>query len=275
MKLGTATSVLFQHALQDAIPLVARAGYDGMDIWGGRPHAYRHDLSPLELTRLRQQMTDHNLSVSSFMPAFYRYPHSLSSPNPKVRADSIDYMRICIDNAAVLGAGIVLIVPDLSLHGQPREASLGRMIESLDEVAQYAAGHPMKLGVEILYYDETDYVNSADDALHIIHTLGYDNLGVVLDSGTLNLSKEPIEELFGKLGSLILQIHVNDNMGKQHQQNLIPGEGTYDFAGLIRYLKQIGYSGFLSAELTKEYSSDPEPALRTTAERLRAWIAAA
>jgi protein FrlC len=275
MKLGTATSVLFQHALQDAIPLVARAGYEGMDIWGGRPHAYRHDLSPLELTRLREQMNDHNLSVSSFMPAFYRYPHSLSSPNPKVRADSIDYMRICIDNAAVLGAGIVLVVPDLSLHGQSRENSLGRMLESLDEVAQYAAPYPLKLGVEILYFDETDYVNSADDALHIIQQLGYDNLGVVLDSGTLNLSKEPIEDLFGKLGSLILQIHVNDNMGRQHQQNLIPGEGTYDFAGLIRYLKQIGYSGFLSAELTKEYSSDPEPALRTTAERLRAWIAAA
>jgi sugar phosphate isomerase/epimerase len=45
MKLGTATSVLYQYTLQDAIPLIARAGYEGVDIWGGRPHAYRRDLS--------------------------------------------------------------------------------------------------------------------------------------------------------------------------------------------------------------------------------------
>jgi protein FrlC len=275
MRLGTATSVLFQHALEDAIPIAARAGYDGLDIWGGRPHVYRHDFSPDELKHIRQKMADHNLAVSSFMPAFYRYPHSLSNPNPRVREDSIDYMRICIDNAAVLGAGIVLVVPDLGLKGQPREASLGRMMDSMDAVARYAADYPLKLGIEILYYDETDYVNSADDALYIIHQLGHDNLGAVLDTGTLNLSKEPIQDIYAKLGRLMLQIHVNDNAGHHHQQNLIPGEGTFDFAALIRYLKQIGYAGFLSAELSKEYSDDPEPALRTTAERLRGWITAA
>jgi protein FrlC len=273
MNLGTATSVLYQYTIQDAVALVARAGYDGVDIWGGRPHVYRQDLSADELKDLRKQIERLGLTVSSFMPAFYRYPHSLSNPNPRVREDSIQYMRDCIDNAALLGAKIVLVVPDLSLHGQSREDSLGRMMEGIDIVARYASGTDLKLGIEVLYYDETDLVNSADDARAIIEQLGHDNLGVVLDTGTLNLSKEPPEEILAKLGDRVLQVHVNDNDGGREQQNLIPGDGTYDFRALIRVLKEHNFEGFLSAELSKGYAPEAEAALRTTAERLRAWMA--
>ena len=159
MKLGTATSVLYLYAIEDAIPIISKIGFDGVDIWGGRPHVYRQDLSVAELKDLRQIIEDHGLIVSSFMPAFYRYPHSLSNPNPKIREDSIEYMRQCIDNAAVLGAKIVLVVPDLSIYGQTREETLKRMIDSIGVVAQYASRYDLKLGVEILYYDETDYLN--------------------------------------------------------------------------------------------------------------------
>jgi protein FrlC len=272
MRLGTATSVLYQYAIRDAISIIADTGYDGVDIWGGRPHVYRQDLSAVELRDLRQFIEDHGLAVPSFMPAFYRYPHSLSSPNPKIRNDSIDYMRQCIDNAAVLEAKIVLVVPDHSLHGQTKEESLQRMIESIGGIAQYASQYDLKLGIEVLYYDETDLVNTSDDALSIIKELGCANIGVVLDTGTLNLSKEPLQDSLAKLNGLLLQVHVNDNAGGSKQQNLIPGEGAYNFKELIHVLMKSGYSGFLSAELSKEYSDDPVPALRTTAERIRAWI---
>jgi D-psicose/D-tagatose/L-ribulose 3-epimerase len=224
---------------------------------------------------LRQSIEAHSLSVSSFMPAFYRYPHSLSNPNPKVRRDSTEYMCQCVDNAAILGAKVVLVVPDHSLYGQTAEASRKRLTESVGEVAEYATQYDLKLGLEILYYDETDLITSTDDALNIIRELGHDNLGVVLDSGTLHLSKEPPREILAKLQEKFLQIHVSDNHGVAKQQNLIPGEGTYDFAALMRVLLDHHYTGFISAELSREYADDPVPALRTTAQRLRAWIEAA
>jgi protein FrlC len=273
MKLGLATSVLYQYAIIDAISMIAKCGYEGVDIWGGRPHVYRQDLSSAELQQLRKLIDDHGLLVSSFMPAFYRYPHSLSSPNPKVRQVSISYMLECIDNAASLGANLVLVVPDHSLYGQSREDSQQRMIESIDTIAHCACNYQnVRLGIEILYYDETDFINSTDDALNIIHQLGHDNIGVVLDTGTLNLSKEPVEDIIGKLGNLLYQVHVNDNQGQDRQQNLIPGEGNYDFKSLIQHLKNHNYCGFLSAELSKEYANEPEFALKTTAERLNKWI---
>ena len=272
MKLGTATSVLYLYSIQDAIPIVAKTGYDGVDIWGDRPHVYRDDLSERELIELQQLIVDHDLAVSSFMPAFYRYPHSLTNPNPKVRSDSILYVKKCLDNAAVLGAKAVLVIPDLSLFGQKVEDTRARMVESVAEIASYASQYDLMLGLEVLYYDETDFITNSDQALAMLDELGQDNIGVVLDSGTINLSKEPPDEIFNKLGENILQVHVSDNHSTGHQQNLIPGEGTFDFSSFFKTLKKFDYQGFISAELSKEYSLDVEPALRTTAQRLQSWI---
>lgn len=273
MKIGTATSVLYQYSIKDAISIIASTGYDGVDIWGGRPHVYRQDLSEKELKSLCQLIRDYGLVISSFMPAFYRYPHSLSNPNPRIRRDTIEYMKNCVDNAALLGTSIVLVVPDHSIYGQTKEDSVRRMAESIDEVARYASPCKLKLGLEVLFNDETDLINNSDDALGIIRELGCENLGVVIDTGTLNLSKEKPEEIVNKLHGLLLQVHMNDNDGREKQQNLIPGEGSYNFKHLIQTLDEHGYSGFLSAELSKEYGSDPVPALQTTAERMRMWIA--
>lgn len=272
MKLGTATSVLYQYDLYDAIQLIAKLGFDGVDIWGGRPHVYRQDYSAAELTALRKMIDDSGIETFSFMPAFYHYPHSLSNPNSIVRQDSIDYMRFCIDNAAILGAKVVLVVPDHSLFGQSREASLQRFTESLGRIAVYASKYDLMLGIEVLYLDETDFVNSSEDALSIIREVNCNNIGVVLDTGTLNLSKENIEESVTKLNHLLLQIHINDNDGRGKQQNLIPGEGTYNFKQLISTLQKCGYDGYLSAELSKSYSDNPSPALELTANRMRSWM---
>jgi fructoselysine 3-epimerase len=272
MKLGTATSLLYLYSIQDAVSLVAEAGFDGIDIWGGRPHIYRKDFSSAELESLRKHIKDCGLIVSSFMPAFYRYPHSLSNPSARVREDSIEYMFQSIDNAAMLGAKIVLVVPDLSLHGQSSLDSRARLIESIDKVSRYASQYDLRLGIEVLHYDETDLVNTSSDALEIIRELGHANLGVVLDTGTLNLSKETPQNALSVLRDLMLQIHINDNHGGHKQENLIPGDGTFDFNNLIQVLSQNNYTGFLSAELSKEYSEDPLPALTTTINRMRNWM---
>ncbi len=270
MKLATATSVLFRYTIEDAIKVVVEAGFDGIDIWGGRPHVYRQDYSQAQLEGLKKAIQDYGLTVSSFMPAFYRYPHSLSSPNPVVRKDSVQYMIDSLENAVALGAGILLVVPDHSLFGQTTQDSFQRMLESVDEIAQIALQYDIMLGLEVLHKDETDLVNTSQNAMSIIDALGHANLGVVVDTGALNLSKETMSSVLATTNRRLLQVHVNDNDGIE-QQNLIPGDGTFDFDGMIGLLKNHSYDGFLSAELSKDFGSNPGPALRLTVERMHAW----
>jgi sugar phosphate isomerase/epimerase len=85
-----------------------------------------------ELRHLLQLIDENGLTVSSFLPAFYRYPYSLSSPNDIVRQDSVQYMKECMDNAVELGSPILLIVPGRTLYGQDLEDGLKRLADSSD-----------------------------------------------------------------------------------------------------------------------------------------------
>jgi protein FrlC len=271
MKIGIASSVFVNYSIEKTIELVAEAGYDGIDIWGGRPHVYRNDCDEKRLNEIRKLLSENNLRVASHMPAFFRYPHSLSNPNEVVRQDSIDYMRQCINNAVVLDAEIVLIVPGRSLFGQNLEDARSRLIDSIDQVCTWAQHYNLRLGIEPANRMVTDLVVTSDDALEIINELSYPNLGVVMDTGHLHLTGEAPEQAIKNLGDRLFQFHVNDNDGL-NQQNLVPGEGTFDFPAFLRLLEAAGYDGFLSAELGWHYTLDPVPEAHATLTRMKEYL---
>ena len=268
MKIGIVSGVYLNYPIQEAVRRVAAAGYDSIDVWSGRPHVYRHDFTVPVLRQLCRSIEESGLTVSSFLPAFYRYPYSLSSPNDVVRQDSIQYMKECMDNAVELGSPILLVVPGRTLYGQDREDGWKRLTDSIDAVCQYAFQYDIVLGVEAANRFVTDLVVTAADALRVLDELGHANLGVVLDTGHMNLGSESTREVVDLLGDRLLQFHVDDNDGVQ-QQNLVPGEGTFDFGEWIAALHQAGFDGALSAELGYHYTLDPDPAVQLTAQRLR------
>jgi fructoselysine 3-epimerase len=271
MKISTATSVFVNYAIQDAVSQVIRAGFDGIDLWCGRPHLYRKDYTMEQIKELRNMLEDAGIPVVSLFPAFYRYPYSLSNPNHIIRQDSIDYVKNCIENAVLVGARQVLIVPTHSIYGQPTQDSRDRFLESLATLCPMAESAGILLGIEILYPNLSDYMYSSEQALTMIRQLGSDCLKVVLDTGHVNLSGEGFSHAMAALGKLVIQVHVNDNDGKQ-QQNAIPGTGTFEFYNLARQLQQEGYDDFLTLELGWNYSFDPYPAVSEGLKRMRSYL---
>ena len=60
MKLSLSTFVYFRYPLIEAIRRTAHFGYDGVELWGGRPHAYADDMAvncaPSSLAAMKQQL---------------------------------------------------------------------------------------------------------------------------------------------------------------------------------------------------------------------------
>ena len=272
MKISITSGIYLNYPIPEIISKVAAAGYDGLDFWCGRPQIYRDDYSEGELFNFRKQLTELGLGVPSLLPAFYRYPHSLSYPNPKIRADSVNYMKRCIDNAAALGASIVLIVPGMSLEGQTTDEAWKNMLDCIDAICIYASQFDVRLGLEPVNHYVSDLVNTAADALRAIDELKHDQLGVVLDTGHVHLSEEPILDEVKILGDRLLQIHVNDNDGI-NQQNLVPGEGSFDFNALFSALSAEEFTGYLTAELAYHYIFNPDHAVDGTLDFMRALVA--
>lgn len=271
MKIGIATSVYINYRLDTAIKLIADAGYECVDIWGGRPHIYRQDYTSDELKNLKAQITGCGMSVSSFMPAFFRYPHNLCSPNPRVWNDSLDYVYQSMDNASILDSPLLLVCPARLMMGQEVSEAWERLAKSLQLVCERAGPMGIKIVLEPVNKQVFDLINNAADAMRMIQYIGVENLGVILDSGHILLSEESADQALALAGNKLFQVHVNDNDGKR-QQNLVPGNGIFNFEEFFRNLQQIGFDGVVTAELSGDFASNPQPVVEETARRLKKWL---
>jgi protein FrlC len=211
MKISTATSALVNYPLDAALAIVSETGFDGVDVWCGRPHLYRQDHSPEELRRLKQQLQDSGLTAVTAMPAFFRYPYSLSSPNAVIRSDSMQYVVDCMENALAIGCTQVLIVPSRSLVGQALEDASTRFTDSLSQLSKKAEHLGVRLGVETLNPQLSDYAKQSAQVMAFIDAIGSDSLGVVLDTGHLCLSGEDFTSAVKNVGSRLMEVHFNDN----------------------------------------------------------------
>jgi sugar phosphate isomerase/epimerase len=171
-----------------------------------------------------------------------------------------------MENALAIGCTQVLIVPSRSLVGQALEDAITRFTDSLSQLSKKAEQLGVRLGVETLNPQLSDYAKQSAQVMAFIDAIGSDSLGVVLDTGHLCLSGEDFTSAVKNVGSRLMEVHFNDNDGKV-QQNAVPGEGVIDFPAVFRVLQAQGYGGFVTLELGWQYSPDPQPALKLALDR--------
>jgi fructoselysine 3-epimerase len=266
--ISLSTSIYLNYPLNEAIRRISKAGYDGIDFWGGRPHAYRKDLNQAEIAETRATIRDLKLGVASFIPAQFRYPTCLCSKQEVIRQDSVAYIQDSIQTASALGASIVSVCPGHSLFGQSTSAAWDNLSHSLDEICSFAASYPVRIAIEPADRYETDLINNIPDAMRMIDQLGHSNLGVVLDNGHSHVVGESAVQAITIAQDRLFHVHVDDNNGLR-DQHLVPGQGTFDFEPFLEALDKAGYHGYLCVELSWDMTIDPDPAAIQALEYLK------
>ena len=260
--------IYLNYPLDEAIQRISQAGYDGVDIWGGRPHAYRKDRNQSENAQTRELMGSLNLGAASLIPAQFRYPTCLCSSNEVIRSDSVAYIKDGIQNAAALGAPTVSVCPGHSLFGQSKPAAWDCLRRSLDEICKFASTYSIRIAIEPADRYETDLINTIPDAMRMIDQLGRANLGVVLDTGHCHVVGESAVEAITVAQDRLFHVHMDDNAGLR-DQHLVPGQGTFNFGPFLEKLGKSNYAGYLGVELSWDVTVDPDQAAVQALQYLR------
>ncbi len=259
MKTSLSSFVYIYYNPEETIECAATAGYDAIDIWGGRPHAYRNDLREHDIRQIRALVDDFGLEIASLIPAQFNYPTSLCHPRKSIRMDSVQYMTLCVETAARLGAPIISVTAGHTLNDQSLDEGWDLLADSFLRICDFASNYDVLIAIEPAVSVETNLINTTIQAMDMIDQLGCDNLGVLFDTGHALIVGEDTPSAIENLGEKLLHLHLSDNDGKQ-DQHLVPGKGEYDFKSLINALRLALYDGFLTAELGWDYVLDPDPA---------------
>jgi sugar phosphate isomerase/epimerase len=127
-------------------------------------------------------------------------------------------------------------------------------------VVEYAASRAVRIAIEPLNRYETDFIFNAADGMRVVDDLGYDNVGLMLDTFHMNIEDASIANGFRQASDHVWHVHIADS------NRLHPGAGHIDFGEVFGALEAIDYDGYVSGEMV------PLPDPDTAAERTAAFF---
>ena len=248
--------------LEVTLARLQRLGYEGIEIMG-EPAKYE----PRETRALLQKFKINCWGSVSIMLKC----RDLINADKYLRIGSIEYLKDCVTMVKELGGEIMTIVPSevgkINPMADP-ETEWHWAVESLKVVADHARKQKVRIALEPLNRFETNFLNRHDQALCLANAIGPD-IGVCLDAFHINIEEADPYEAIRKVGSRLHDFHIADNNRRA------PGEGTWDWAKLLKTLKEAGYNGYLTTEFVVPMDRSPlagkkeEAGTTATAEELK------
>jgi D-psicose/D-tagatose/L-ribulose 3-epimerase len=240
MKIGTVTLIWtddFNESHLELMPRIKEHGFDGLEV-------ITFKIPGFPAAAVRRAAEQNGLELT-FTTAFTG-GFSFVSEDAAARRQAAVFMQDCVRLAADLGSKVFcgpFYAPLGYMPGRRRTTEeWQRVVEGLQEAAEFAARNGVKLGVEFLNRYETYFLTTAGEALALCQEVDHPNLGVLFDAYHANIEEKNLPEAVRRLGRYIVNVHASEN------DRGIPGSGHIDWPGIIQALKEAGYDGFLVIE---------------------------
>jgi sugar phosphate isomerase/epimerase len=241
----------YDHAAE--LGRLPELGFASVEVAPSRAwHDTWHGLTPQMVRGYRRDVEDAGLGVVGLHSLFYDHPELGLFGDAEMRARSLEFLvhlsAVCRD----LG-GRTLIWGGGRRRGDLPEATA--LIEAqafMADLCRRIEGHGTCFCFEPLGPGETDFINSAFDALAIVETVGHPGLRMQLDAKALVANGEATNKPFAAAAPHLVHFHANEpDLG------VLGTSGAVDHAALGRFLRDIGYQDFVSIEQRMLNAADP------------------
>lgn len=271
-EIGLFTSGYQRSNIEDMFADAKRFGYDFIELWGGRPHAYAPDLAAGEIEEIIRLRDAYGVDIRGYTPEHNAYPYNFMIGSERQREDAVRYLKVCLDQARALGSDFMLVSPAHAgyeaTHAQMRE----RLYRTMEELSDHAAKVGVKLVVETLTPEESNVFKCANDLVDLFEHVDSDYLVGMLDIVPPFLQQEQIMSYFTLLGEKLYHLHIPDSNGVD-ATHLVPGEGVMPYRELVQEIRDLPFEGTATIELVTNYLSEPRLYARRSIENLRSMLA--
>jgi len=238
-------------------------GYQGVELMVRNPRE-------VDLPYIRKILSENSLEVALVNTGrvFLDDGYSLMLPPGERREEARQRILALIDFAAAvarpapfgpqINAGLLRgrVAP-----GQNPAEAHAWVVENLKYVADYAAQKGARIALEPINRYQSNFVNNGEQAVALIRQVGMSNVGIQMDVFHMNIEDASFREAFVSAKAYITYVHVADS------NRLAPGWGHLPFDEVFAILYEIGYDGYLTAEILPK--PEPDLAARQAAEFLR------
>ncbi len=217
----------------------ARHGFDAVEIFPPTANA-------VSVGTARELMEKHSLKIAAVGTGagWVKHKLRLTDPDPAVRAKAREFIYGIINLAGYLGAPTIIGSMQGRWEGAvSREQALAWLAEELQALSERSAAHGQVLLYEPLNRYETNLLNRNADAADFVTQHGLKHVRLLCDLYHMNIEEQNLAESLRQTGALVGHVHFADSNRRAI------GLGHTDVAPIAAALKDIGYAGYLSAEI--------------------------
>lgn len=252
--------------------LCASLGYQGLEV---APFTLAPRIGQVDQTRrkeLRSSAERHGLHLFALHWLLAKTEgFQVTSPDPRVRSLTAGYLgelaQACADlggDRMVFGSPLQRRVPE----GFSREKTNELFLDTLRLLQPHLEKTGVTFLLEPLGPAETDYMNTAREAVELLDALNHPLFGLHLDVKAMTADEASPAELIRTHAKRMGHFHANDANRKA------PGMGDTDFMPIMKALKDVQYPGYVSIEVF-DYTPDPETIAREGLAHLKTCAAKA
>jgi sugar phosphate isomerase/epimerase len=200
--------------------------------------------------------------------------------DPNERAELMaEAHRLC-EAAEVIGCPTIQLVPLCSLAGRPYDEIRSFTARNIAEIADIGKRHGIRFQIEPIAFSP---IHSLSQSLELIHDVGRDNVGMVIDFWHLYAGGETTPQDVARLdASQVYGVHFCDGVrhtgdGEWDELSLrayLPGEGEIPIQQWVDAVKSTGFDGVWSSELVgyKFWEMDLDQVARTTKALMEKYV---
>ncbi len=214
--------------------LLKEAGFEGVELLS--PNGF--DLDEVLKARDATGLVIHGISGSM------HWDNPLSSPDPAVVVRGLDAIRRSIADCKAYGGTTVLLVPAVVRTNVSHREAYARSQAAIRQVIPQAEAVGIKIAIEEVW---NKFLLSAPEMARYIDEFATPAVGAYFDVGNVVEYGFP-QEWIRELGKRILKIHVKE-YAKPKRFGYPLGEGEIDWPAVRSALVDVGYGGWITAEV--------------------------
>jgi sugar phosphate isomerase/epimerase len=171
------------------------------------------------------------------------------------RSKEIDDGKRFIDLAHKLNTPYVRVFGDKLIEGEPKQASLDRIVAGLQELGRHARGS----GVQVIMETHGDFPDSPT-ILQIMKGAGMPEVALLWDTHhTCVTGKELPADTIKRLGPFVRHVHIKDSVpAEKDVRYVLTGTGKVPVREIVLQLAKNHYKGFYCYEWEKGWHPEIE-----------------
>jgi sugar phosphate isomerase/epimerase len=255
MKFAICNEIFQNWKLEDAMRFAKQAGYDAIEIAPFTIAKYVTDITAEQRRQIRDAAGAANIEISGIHWVLVQAEGMyVTHPDEKVRQKTANYFSELVQFCSDIGGRFIVVGSPKQrdvMTGVTFEQAWNWATETFRPAVKLAEQRGVTICFEPLAPSETNFINTAADAIRFVNQFNSPAMKIILDVKAMSSEARPIPEIIRASWPNFAYFHANDKNLKG------PGFGDVDFHPIASALKEVGYKGYVSVEVFK-FDEGPE-----------------